>query len=139
MGLRLLTASCEPFEHFVLSEFYQTEFADMLSRWLSSQAIWRRSVHHFYDQFELNFKDVPSIPEIIAVPLLTSTALGKVKELAEDLFGTQFRPNLCVGAHKLIDGQGIGIHTDNALGEESHRVVVQLSRDWQDSFGGNLV
>jgi Rps23 Pro-64 3,4-dihydroxylase Tpa1-like proline 4-hydroxylase len=70
---------------------------------------------------------------------LASAVLGRVKDLAENLFGTQFRPNLCVGAHKLIDGQGIGIHTDNVLGEESHRIVVQLSRDWQDSSGGNLV
>jgi hypothetical protein len=139
MGLELLTVSREPFEHFVLSEFYEAEFAEKLSRWLSSQAIWRRSVHHFYDQFELNFKDIPLIPESIAIPLLASTALDRVKGLAEDLFRTQLRPNLCVGAHKLIDGQGIGIHTDSAPGEESHRIVVQLSRDWQDSSGGHLV
>ncbi len=44
-----------------------------------------------------------------------------------------------VGAHKLTDGQGIGLHTDTAQGAESHRIVVQLSRDWQDAYGGNLV
>lgn len=139
MGLRLLTASHAPFQHFVLSEFYEVEFADVLNRWLSGQSSWRRSVHHFYDQFELNFKDIPSIPETIALPLLASSALDKVKELAENLFGTQFYPNIFVGAHKLMDGQGIGIHTDNAHGEESHRLVVQLSKDWQDASGGNLV
>lgn len=139
VGPKLLKASSHPFAHFVLSDFYEAQFANMLSCWLSSEPIWCRAAHHFYDQFEFNFKDAPCIPEFIASPLLTSAALSMVKELAENLFGTQFRRNLWVGAHKLVDGQGIGIHTDSAPGEESHRIVVQLSRDWQDDFGGNLV
>jgi len=132
-------ASSDPFAHFVLADFYEPEFADTFSRWLSSEATWRRTVHHFYDQFELNFKDAPSIPESISSGLLSLTALRGVKTLAEEFFGTDFHPNLALGAHKLAEGQGIGIHTDDAPEAETHRIVVQLSRDWKDEFGGHLV
>jgi Rps23 Pro-64 3,4-dihydroxylase Tpa1-like proline 4-hydroxylase len=39
----------------------------------------------------------------------------------------------------LVDGQGIGIHTDNAPQAVSRRIVVQLFRDWRDEYGGNLI
>jgi Rps23 Pro-64 3,4-dihydroxylase Tpa1-like proline 4-hydroxylase len=139
MQPQLQTSSADPFTYFVLSDFYETAFAERLSHWLSTEAAWQRSVHHFYDQFEFSFRDSPAIPETIAASLLSPAALGNVKQMAENLFGAPFRPNIFVGAHKLVDGQGIGIHTDNAPGGESHRIVVQLSRDWQDDFGGNLV
>ncbi|WP_437730007.1 cyclophane-containing peptide 2OG-Fe(II) oxygenase YhhC [Sorangium sp. So ce1335] len=139
MKPRLLQTSRDPFLHFVLDDFYEAGLAERLGRWLDSAAPWRRAVHHFYDQFELNFRDVAALPDAIAAPLLSPAALGQVTVLAEQLFGTRFRPNVCVGAHKLVDGQGIGLHTDSAPGEETHRIVVQLSRDWQDDFGGNLV
>lgn len=139
MQPRLIKASTDPFAHFVLSDFYESEFAEVLTNWLSTPAMWRRAVHHFYDQFEFNFKDVPSIPETVTHALLTSPALSKVRLLAENLFETQFRPNVCISAHKLVDGQGIGIHTDSKRGAESHRILVQLSKDWQDDFGGQLV
>lgn len=135
----LLKAASEPFEHFLLSDFYDIALADRLSRWLSGEAPWARAVHHFYDQFELNFRHVPAVPDDLTASLLSPAALDRVRRLAERLFGTRLRPHVCVGAHKLVDGQGIGIHTDDCPGEESHRILVQLSRDWRDDFGGNLL
>ena len=135
----LLKATMEPFEHFLLSDFYDAEFADRLSRWLSGDAPWARAVHHFYDQFELNFRHVPSIPDDLTSSLLSTAALDRVRRLAEGLFATRLLPHVCVCAHKLVDGQGIGIHTDDCPGEESHRILVQLSRGWRDGFGGNLL
>jgi Rps23 Pro-64 3,4-dihydroxylase Tpa1-like proline 4-hydroxylase len=139
MAPTLLKTSDDPFVHFVLSDFYEPEYADKLSCWLSSDASWRRAVHHFYDQFELSFKDAPGIPESVSSGLLSITSLRGVKALAERLFGMEFHPYLALGAHKLVEGQGIGIHTDNASEAETHRIVVQLSRDWKDEFGGELV
>jgi Rps23 Pro-64 3,4-dihydroxylase Tpa1-like proline 4-hydroxylase len=139
MAPRLIKAGSDPFGHFVLSNFYEPTFADMLSRWLSREACWERAVHHFYDQFELNFKDAPFIPEVISAALLSPPALRSVKALAEELFGTEFYPKVALGAHKLVDGQSIGIHTDDAPEAETHRIVVQLSSDWKDEFGGHLL
>jgi hypothetical protein len=138
MAPSLIKSSDDPFAHFVVTDFYEPELAQALSRWLASEATWQRSVHHFYDQFELSFNHV-QVPEAIASALLTPTALHKVKELAEELFATELRPQMGLTAHKLIDRQGIGIHTDKAPGAESHRIIVQLSKDWQDGFGGHLV
>lgn len=139
MQPKLLEANSDPFVYFVLSDFYEAEFAHMLSHWLSSEAQWQRAVHHFYDQFELNFKHVLAVPAPIFDALLGASALGQVKQLVEKLFKTQFRPRLAVSAHKLVNGQGIGIHADSAQQAESHRIVVQLSRNWQDDYGGNIV
>lgn len=134
----LIQSSDDPFAHFVVGDFYEPELARALNRWLSSDATWQRSVHHFYDQFELSFKHV-QVPDAIAAALLTPAALRKVKTLAEELFATELRPEVGLTAHKLVETQGIGIHTDNAPGAESHRIVVQLSEGWQDAFGGHLV
>jgi Rps23 Pro-64 3,4-dihydroxylase Tpa1-like proline 4-hydroxylase len=139
MAPALLKESGDPFAHFVLSDFYEPEFADTLSQWLSSEASWHRAVHHFYDQFELNFKDTPSVPKGIYSALLSLPALRRVKALAEEFFEMEFHPNVALGAHKLVDGQSIGVHTDNAPEAETHRIVVQLSRDWKDEYGGHLV
>jgi Rps23 Pro-64 3,4-dihydroxylase Tpa1-like proline 4-hydroxylase len=139
MAPTLVKASTQPFQHFILSDFYETDFAGRLSDWLLAGATWRRAVHHFYDQFELSFRDAEAIPDNISARLLSDLALGNVKTLAEELFQVRLRPNIALSAHKLVDGQGIGIHTDNAPHAETHRIVVQLSRDWKDVYGGQLV
>jgi Rps23 Pro-64 3,4-dihydroxylase Tpa1-like proline 4-hydroxylase len=136
---KLIARSADPFPHFVVADFYEPEVADRLNRWLSNEATWHRSVQRLYDQFELSFKLVPAIPDAIQSAFLAPTALSRVKRLAENLFETELRPYATVDAHKMTRGQGIGIHADSMAGEDSHRVVVQLSRGWQPEFGGNLV
>ena len=42
-------------------------------------------------------------------------------------------------AHKLVEGQHIGIHNDFIAGEETHRLVVQINPHWTDENGGYLM
>jgi Rps23 Pro-64 3,4-dihydroxylase Tpa1-like proline 4-hydroxylase len=136
---KLIARNPDPFPHFVVAEFYEPEVADGLNRWLSQEATWRRSVQRLYDQFELSFKLVPAVPDAIQSAVLAPAALSRVQRLAEHLFETELRPHVTVDAHKMTPGQGIGIHADSMVGEDSHRIVVQLSRAWRPEFGGNLV
>src|SRR5262249_11584153 len=42
-------------------------------------------------------------------------------------------------AHKMVAGNGIGLHNDSVPGWETHRLTVTLTRGWDDSKGGHLV
>jgi hypothetical protein len=139
MSVKILEVTAEPFDHFVIADFYEPEVAEALARWLYTDAPWKRAASSFYDQYELDFLDAKEMPESLAPELLSPSALAWVKTLAEELFETRLRPRVSVGAHKLCEGQGIGIHTDDAPGEESHRIVVQLSKELREDAGGNLV
>lgn len=44
-----------------------------------------------------------------------------------------------VNAHKLLLGQTMKIRNDYIGGDETHRLLVQLNRDWTDDCGGMLM
>lgn len=44
-----------------------------------------------------------------------------------------------INAHKLVGGQTIRIHNDFIGGEETHRVLLQINRGWDDAMGGMLM
>ena len=59
--------------------------------------------------------------------------------MMEEVFARNFEEPISVVAHKLLEGQRIGVHNDHLVGKESHRLVVQLNRGLSDDDGGILM
>lgn len=58
----------------------------------------------------------------------------------EALFSIELADVFSVTAHRLVPGQGIGLHTDRPLlGYESHRMVVHFGPEFRDQNGGHLL
>jgi Rps23 Pro-64 3,4-dihydroxylase Tpa1-like proline 4-hydroxylase len=126
-----------PFAHAQIEQFFDPDLANLLADWLREDAPWLRSQSGFYDQHELNLKDAAIATSANAV--LQRTFLSAVRRNAESVFGVSLEPFIKVSAHKLIPGQGIGVHNDGDHTQETHRIVVQLSRGLTPASGGALV
>jgi 2OG-Fe(II) oxygenase superfamily len=51
-------------------------------------------------------------------------------------FEVRLEEKVTLVAHKLVPGQRIAIHNDYLVGEETHRLTVQLNRGLCDADGG---
>lgn len=126
-----------PFPHAVSPSFYSPELAEQMLSWLETAAPWKLHVEDFYEQHEcpLNEEILPPelagvvAPEAVrgyAMAMLAPIDSGPV-ELAE------------ATAHRLTGGQSIRIHNDYIEGAETHRIIIQLNRGWDDENGGFLM
>jgi Rps23 Pro-64 3,4-dihydroxylase Tpa1-like proline 4-hydroxylase len=57
----------------------------------------------------------------------------------EELFFVKLTDQVDVTAHKLIKGHTIRLHNDFIPGQETHRLLIQLNRNWKDENGGFLL
>lgn len=57
----------------------------------------------------------------------------------EQLFGVSLSSKVDISAHKLVGAQVIKIHNDYIPGQETHRVLIQLNRGWEEANGGILM
>ena len=71
--------------------------------------------------------------------LIDKPNLECVKGLVQDAFEVVLSDRIDVTAHKLLPGQRIRLHNDYIPGAETHRVLVQLNRGWEDENGGLLM
>ena len=126
-----------PFPYYIAEEALTKEPADSLLDWLESDAPWKLVETGFYEQYEFSFFSV-DLPSIIAA-LIDRPNLERVKGLVQDTFGVILSDRMDVTAHKLLPGQRIRLHNDYIPGEETHRVLVQLNRGWDDENGGLLM
>lgn len=130
-------ARTAPFSHAVCSPLLDDAIAETAIAWLETEAPWKLKLASFYEQYECNLHeaDLPeSVAAIVApefVQGLSGRMLGPISREALEL--TE------VNAHKLVAGQTIRIHNDYIGGEETHRVLVQLNRGWDDANGGMLM
>lgn len=132
-----ITTQEKPFPHFYssfgLNEVNQTKIYD----WLHSTIFWELSKTHFYEQFEFNLLTVP-IPEEIKFLIQDQTKESIVNKF-KLYFDVDKLDLVSVVAHKLIDGQKIGIHNDFINGEETHRLVLHFNPKWREENGGFLM
>ncbi|WP_281661557.1 cyclophane-containing peptide 2OG-Fe(II) oxygenase YhhC [Microvirgula aerodenitrificans] len=129
--------STDPFPHFAVSSAFGAEASEKVLRWLETSAPWKLKVAEFYEQYEFSVLDCELPAEVQAV--FNDENLAKLRRRLEQMFGTQLSNRQDVAAHKLVQGQRIRIHNDYIPGQETHRVLVQLNRGWQDEFGGILL
>lgn len=123
-----------PFAHFTIDRcLSETDEATLLD-WLESGAPWRLVETDFYEQYEFSLLDV-ALPTAIAW-LASADARARLAAHFSRLFGRSFEERITLVAHKLLPGQRIAIHNDHLLGQETHRLTVQLNRGMTDADGG---
>lgn len=130
-------ARSTPFQHAVCNPLLNGATAEAAIAWFETQAPWKLKVASFYEQYECNLHEA-DLPESIAAII----APEFVRELSRRMLGPISGDELKlteVNAHKLVAGQTIRIHNDYIGGEETHRVLVQLNRGWDDANGGMLM
>lgn len=126
-----------PFSYFVCHQPLSPQLSSELLTWLESGAPWKLVETDFYEQYEFSFFDIQLPSEI---SFLTSTEyLSHVKNQVESLFSVKLDTRIDFTAHKLISGQRIRIHNDYIPGCETHRLLIQLNRGWEDENGGMLM
>jgi Rps23 Pro-64 3,4-dihydroxylase Tpa1-like proline 4-hydroxylase len=126
-----------PFPYYISEEALTKKAGDSLLDWFGSDAPWKLVETGFYEQYEFSFFSA-DLPSIIAA-LIDRPNLERVKGLVQDTFGVVLSDRMDVTAHKLLPGQRIRLHNDYIPGEETHRVLVQLNRGWDDENGGLLM
>lgn len=126
-----------PFPYYISEEALTKEAGDSLLDWFGSDAPWQLVETEFYEQYEFSFFSV-DLPSIIAA-IIDKPNLERVKGLVQDEFGVLLLDRMDVTAHKLLPGQRIRLHNDYIPDAETHRVLVQLNRGWDDGNGGLLM
>lgn len=129
----------QPFPHAIIDSLLDEAHADALLDWFEAGAGWRLQTSHFYNQYACS-NLYETMPESCRA-VLGRSVLNAVRSFMEERFATRLNPKkVFVAAHKLLPGQGIGIHTDRPSGgTETHRFVLHINRDFDDSFGGHLL
>ncbi len=123
-----------PFAHFTIDRcLSETDEATLLD-WLEGDAPWRLVETDFYEQYEFSVLDV-ALPPAIAW-LASAETHARLTTHFSRLFGRSFEKRITLVAHKLLRGQRIAIHNDHLVGEETHRLTVQLNRGMTDADGG---
>ena len=136
---KILESTSSPFSYFIGKNVFPYSYADHLLNWVENCEHWNLAEESFYEQYEFNFKNRSVILSKELETLFKNGFLSKLKTICEEGFETELERQVSICAHKLVKGQGIGIHTDSMEGEETHRLVVFLNRKVIDENGGQLV
>lgn len=134
LSLRIVNE--EPFRYATFGECLATSLSGDILAWFEYDAPWRLKRTDFYEQYEFSCWDSTSP---IASHLTSSMVLEVIRSEMMEVFGRTFEEPISVVAHKLLEGQRIGIHNDYLVGEESHRIVIQLNHGLSDDDGGFLM
>ena len=126
-----------PFPYFASPQALSLELSFELLTWLENDAPWKLVETDFYEQYEFSFFDVQLPTDL---KFLTSPEyLSHIKNRVESLFTVKLNAHIDFTAHKLIPGQRIRIHNDYIPSCETHRLLIQLNRGWDDENGGLLM
>lgn len=125
-----------PFPHFA-GEGRIDQISHNLLNWLENDAPWQLATTDFYEQHELSLNHV-SLPASVKI-LACRNTLSALSRLMARQFHQSVSKNVGATAHKLVAGQTIRLHNDFIEGGESHRLVIQLNRDWEPDHGGYLM
>lgn len=138
-ALTLLSCECffEPFQYFVSPEGFSQEVSLKILEWLESAAPWQLVEKDFYEQYEFNFLDA-RLPAHLAF-LQEESFLAEVRTKAAMIFRAELIERVDFNAHKLVPGQRIRLHNDFIPGQETHRLLIQFNRGWNDDQGGLLI
>ena len=132
-----LEIQTEPFDYFILPKAFDEEKSSSILRWLETDAPWKLVKADFYTQYEFDFRDI-SPPEEIAF-FCQRHFLDRLIGQFETLFSMTLASRVDITAHKLVKGQTIRLHNDFIPGRETHRLLIQLNRQWRDENGGFLL
>jgi hypothetical protein len=125
-----------PFRYATLTECFMPQVGEYLLDWLERDAPWTAKRTDFYEQYEFSCWDSASPA---ASYLTRNDVLDAVRIAMTRMFEREFESDVSIVCHKLVRGHRIGIHNDYLIGEESHRLTIQLNRGLTDADGGFLM
>jgi hypothetical protein len=134
--LREQSVEASPFRYATMLRCLSPELGDGLLAWFESDAPWRLTQTDFYEQHEFSCWDSPSP---LAAFLTSREVLDVVRAEMTELFDRQFENGVDVVCHRLLPTQKIGIHNDYLVGQETHRLTIQVNRGLTDTDGGVLM
>jgi Rps23 Pro-64 3,4-dihydroxylase Tpa1-like proline 4-hydroxylase len=137
LDLSAAAVRVQPFPCFTVAQVFSEETEQALLTWFESEAPWRLAVMDFYEQYEFDFKDI-NLPESLR-PLFSETTLNELRDNVGALLGVSLKPQIDITAHKLNRTQKIRIHNDARPDGETHRLLIQLNRGWEEANGGLLM
>lgn len=126
-----------PFKFFLAPQALTAEFSTLFLGWLESKAPWQLVEASFYEQYEFSLLDV-TLPNELQ-DAFSATYIAELRSLIETAFDVHLDKPFDATVHKLVPGQRIRIHNDYIPGRETHRVLIQLNRGWNDDNGGALM
>lgn len=127
----------KPFDYFTAPGIFSHGFDLEMLAWLEQYDSWKLVEKDFYEQYEFSFWDI-KLPADLSF-FQQPASLQIVKANIEEIFKTRLSDKIDFSAHKLVAGQRIRIHNDFIPGQESHRLIIQLNRGWDDENGGLLL
>lgn len=122
-----------PYKYFVFEDIFLSDEVYKIEQFLSHSILWKLHIEDFYEQYEhkMSRKNEDEY--------LFFKYGENIKKLLEEGFNVQLSHDYEIVAHKLIEGQHISIHNDSPiLGRETHRLVVNLNKDFTDENGGHF-
>jgi len=126
-----------PFHYIVSPEAFDPEVDRTVLAWFESNAPWELVEADFYEQFEFSLWEA-QLPTSLSF-LREHAFLAAIKQRIAELFEVDLGHRVEITAHKLVPGQRIRLHNDFISGAETHRLLIQLNRGWQDDNGGLLL
>jgi hypothetical protein len=124
-----------PYPLIKVDNAIETDLASTLYGWLASLDGWSGNPEPYYAVRELDLKalDVP----IGLSRLFAPEALSQLRAQLGVMFGCRFAGRMRLIGHRMVEGQGAGIHSDDPRGvEETHRMVITLGQDASTLHGG---
>jgi hypothetical protein len=133
-----VATSRTPFPYFVAQQVFERDVADALLSWLEEEAPWDLHEGPFFEQFETNLKAAQLPPACSGIS--EAATLAALRHEVGAALGVKLSDRVTISAHKLVPGQGIGVHNDAPdEGHETHRLVVAFGRSYDDRHGGHLI
>jgi Rps23 Pro-64 3,4-dihydroxylase Tpa1-like proline 4-hydroxylase len=127
----------EPFDYFTLTQAFNDETSLIVLDWLETDAPWKLVEADFYTQYEFDLENI-KLPEYIFFLNQRGFLDYLIREF-ERIFSVKLAQQVDITAHKLIKGHTIRLHNDYIPGQETHRLLIQLNRNWRDENGGFLI
>ncbi len=133
----LIEASQSPFPYYIGSGGVSSHQQQTWLRWLENEASWELTVEDFYEQYEMPI--VPGANDLVPEDLVHEDVLAALRCSMSEHFACRFVARVDVTAHMLMPGQTIRIHNDYLSGGETHRLLLQINRNWEPNQGGYLM
>ncbi len=127
----------EPFPYAVSAHAFDDGVSADILAWLESEAPWKLVETDFYEQFEFSFIDAV-LPAGLTF-LREQTFIDSLVTEIQTLFGVSLSGKVDATAHRLLPEQRIRIHNDFIPRAETHRLLIQLNRVWEEGDGGFLL
>ena len=134
--LRERSVEASPFRYATILRCLSPELEEGLLAWFETDAPWRLTQTDFYEQHEFSCWDSPSP---LAAFLTSRGVLDLVNAEMTEIFDRRFEDDVDVVCHRLLPTQKIGIHNDYLIGQETHRLTIQVNRGLTDTDGGVLM